>query len=177
MFGCIIFHCAAQLNIWITVWVISWILTLDFYLRVFLLEDYGRPQSSSVSPRGGGYCSNASTPHSSNGGGGGSYTSNINGYGGAAGTATPTSTTSQLSNMLPGSPSASIFNTTPSKYKQYIDSIKSIARRFEFFQISKHNYKVHPQLCRIHNKFTLLLLRELFRTMITIFMNSKTDSS
>uniref|UniRef100_A0A6P7G6X8 Transcription factor collier-like n=1 Tax=Diabrotica virgifera virgifera TaxID=50390 RepID=A0A6P7G6X8_DIAVI len=77
-------------------------------------EDYGgRTQSSSVSPRGGGYCSNASTPHSSNGGGsyaGGGGGSNINGgYGGT----TPTSTTSQLSNMLPGSPSAGIFNSTP----------------------------------------------------------------
>ncbi|KAJ8911628.1 hypothetical protein NQ315_015169 [Exocentrus adspersus] len=70
-------------------------------------EDYGRTQSSSVSPRGGGYCSNASTPHSSNGGG--SYGGgNMNGYGGA----TPTSS-SQIANMLPGSPSAGIFNTTP----------------------------------------------------------------
>lgn len=76
--------------------------------RVFLLEDYGRTQSSSVSPRGGGYCSNASTPHSSTGG---NYPNNINGYGGA----TPTSTT-QLSNMLPSSPSAGIFNTTPRKF-------------------------------------------------------------
>ncbi|CAH1119008.1 unnamed protein product [Phaedon cochleariae] len=71
-------------------------------------EEYGgRPQSSSVSPRGAGYCSNASTPHSSNGGsyaGGG-----MGGYGGA----TPTSAASQLSNMVPGSPSAGIFNTTP----------------------------------------------------------------
>ncbi|XP_063245213.1 transcription factor collier [Bacillus rossius redtenbacheri] len=32
-------------------------------------EEYGRGQSSSVSPRGGGYGSSASTPHSSNGGG------------------------------------------------------------------------------------------------------------
>lgn len=31
-------------------------------------DDYGRTQSSSVSPRGGGYGSSASTPHSSNGG-------------------------------------------------------------------------------------------------------------
>uniref|UniRef100_A0A8D8Z6B6 Transcription factor collier n=2 Tax=Cacopsylla melanoneura TaxID=428564 RepID=A0A8D8Z6B6_9HEMI len=31
-------------------------------------DDYGRAQSSSVSPRGGGYGSSASTPHSSNGG-------------------------------------------------------------------------------------------------------------
>ncbi|CAH0553239.1 unnamed protein product [Brassicogethes aeneus] len=69
-------------------------------------EEYGRTQSSSVSPRGGGYCSSASTPHSSNGGG--SYASNMNGYGGS----TPTST-AQLSNMLPSSPSAGIFNTTP----------------------------------------------------------------
>ncbi|XP_022906621.1 transcription factor collier isoform X3 [Onthophagus taurus] len=73
-------------------------------------EEYARAQSSSVSPRGGGYCSSASTPHSSNGGGsyGGGSTTNMNGYGGA----TPTST-SQLSNMLPGSPSAGIFNSTP----------------------------------------------------------------
>ncbi|XP_065157423.1 transcription factor collier isoform X5 [Atheta coriaria] len=69
-------------------------------------EEYGRAQSSSVSPRGGGYCSSASTPHSSNGGsyGGGG---GMNGYGGA----TPTS-----NGMLPGSPSATgggIFNSTP----------------------------------------------------------------
>ncbi|XP_044258308.1 transcription factor collier isoform X2 [Tribolium madens] len=68
-------------------------------------EEYGRAQSSSVSPRGGGYCSSASTPHSSNGG---SYGGNMNGYGGA----TPTSS-AQLSNMLPSSPSAGIFNSTP----------------------------------------------------------------
>ncbi|XP_017786780.1 PREDICTED: transcription factor collier-like [Nicrophorus vespilloides] len=92
-------------------------------------EEYGgsRTQSSSVSPRGGGYCSSASTPHSSNGGGsygggsgsggggggssgggGGGGGGNMNGYGGS----TPTST-AQLSNMLPGSPSAGIFNSTP----------------------------------------------------------------
>ncbi|GJQ74174.1 hypothetical protein Trydic_g19088 [Trypoxylus dichotomus] len=68
-------------------------------------EEYGRTQTSSVSPRGGSYCSTASTPHSSNGG---SYGGNMNGYGGA----TPTSS-SQLSNMLPGSPSAGIFNSAP----------------------------------------------------------------
>ncbi|KAK9751466.1 Transcription factor COE1 helix-loop-helix domain [Popillia japonica] len=68
-------------------------------------EEYGRTQTSSVSPRGGSYCSTASTPHSSNGG---SYGGNMNGYGGA----TPTSS-SQLSNMLPGSPSAGLFNSAP----------------------------------------------------------------
>lgn len=100
----------------------------DFIGRVFLLEEYGRTQSSSVSPRGG-YCSSASTPHSSNGG---SYGGGANGSGGAptgassgSGTAppmnggygatTPTSG-SQLANMLPGSPSAGIFNSTSSKY-------------------------------------------------------------
>ncbi|KAJ8980606.1 hypothetical protein NQ317_017367 [Molorchus minor] len=81
--------------------------SLHFIVDI-VLKDYGRTQSSSVSPRGGGYCSNASTPHSSNGG---SYGSNMNGYGGA----TPTSS-SQISNMLPSSPSAGIFNTTPSQY-------------------------------------------------------------
>ncbi|XP_044735902.1 transcription factor collier-like [Chrysoperla carnea] len=75
-------------------------------------EEYGRGQSSSVSPRGGGYCSSASTPHSSNGGG--SYgtstgaSNNMNGYNGS----TPTSG-SQLSNMmLPGSPAGGIFNSS-----------------------------------------------------------------
>ncbi|KAI4459181.1 transcription factor coe family member [Holotrichia oblita] len=76
-----------------------------YVCEVFLLEEYGRTQTSSVSPRGGSYCSTASTPHSSNGG---SYGGNMNGYGGA----TPTSS-SQLSNMLPGSPSAGLFNSAP----------------------------------------------------------------
>ncbi|XP_044762100.1 transcription factor collier isoform X4 [Coccinella septempunctata] len=67
-------------------------------------DEYGRAQSSSVSPRGGGYCSSASTPHSSNGG------SFVNGaYGGS----TPTSTPLNTSNMLPGSPSTGIFNSVP----------------------------------------------------------------
>lgn len=93
--------------------------------RVFLLEEYqqGRGQSSSVSPGrggtgngagsagGGGYCSSASTPHSSNGGGsypGGSATP-MNGYGNT----TPTSA-AQLGNMLPASPTG-IFNSASSK--------------------------------------------------------------
>ncbi|XP_045483035.1 transcription factor collier isoform X1 [Harmonia axyridis] len=67
-------------------------------------DEYGRAQSSSVSPRGGGYCSSASTPHSSNGG------SFVNGaYGGS----TPTSTPLNSSSMLPGSPSTGIFNSVP----------------------------------------------------------------
>lgn len=104
--------------------------------RVFLLEEFGgRAQSnSSVSPRGntntnGGYCSSASTPHSSNGGS--SYTGggNMNGYStsvsaavaaaaaaasvaaAVSGSSTPTSI-----NMMPGSPNsggAGLFNTTP----------------------------------------------------------------
>lgn len=86
--------------------------------RVFLLEEYGgRAQSSSVSPRGGGYCSSASTPHSSNGGsyGGGTGPGSagggaMNGYGGT----TPTSA-AQLGNMLPGSPSSGLFNSASSK--------------------------------------------------------------
>lgn len=36
-------------------------------------DDYGRGQSSSVSPRGGGYGSSASTPHSTNGTNGSTY--------------------------------------------------------------------------------------------------------
>ncbi|XP_049837733.1 transcription factor collier, partial [Schistocerca gregaria] len=52
-------------------------------------QEYGRAQSSSVSPRGGGYGSSASTPHSSNGGGGGggSYGNSTGGGAGAAGSA------------------------------------------------------------------------------------------
>ncbi|XP_026471979.1 transcription factor collier [Ctenocephalides felis] len=60
-------------------------------------DEYGRQQSSSVSPRGG-YCSSASTPHSS---GGGSY--------GGANAYAPAPNMSGL----PGSPaSAGIFNST-----------------------------------------------------------------
>jgi hypothetical protein len=102
-----------------------------FIGRVFLLEEYGRAQSSSVSPRGGGYCSSASTPHSSNGG---SYGGNMNGYGGA----TPTST-AQLSNMLPSSPSAGIFNSTPSEFfpptKNIVNSVRSDDSSFTLFWI------------------------------------------
>lgn len=65
-------------------------------------DEYTRAQSSSVSPRGG-YCSSASTPHSS---GGGSYGSG-NGYG-----PTPNMTS------LPSSP-ASVFNSASSKYRNY----------------------------------------------------------
>lgn len=64
-------------------------------------DEYTRAQSSSVSPRGG-YCSSASTPHSS---GGGSY-GGSNGYG-------PTPNMSSL----PSSP-ASVFNSTSSKFSQ-----------------------------------------------------------
>lgn len=65
-------------------------------------DDYQRGQSSSVSPRGG-YCSSASTPHSS----GGSYGTTAvatNGYG-------PTPNMSTLSSS-PGS----VFNSTSSEY-------------------------------------------------------------
>lgn len=95
-----------------------------FIGRVFLLEEYGRAQSSSVSPRGGGYCSSASTPHSSNGG---SYVGNINGYG----STTPTST-AQISNMLPGSPSTGIFNSTASKLKS-IPKLLTIQTKWRFW--------------------------------------------
>lgn len=62
-------------------------------------EDYQRTQTSSVSPRGG-YCSSASTPHSS---GGGSYgAGNGNGYAPNMGTLTASS--------------SSVFNSTSSKY-------------------------------------------------------------
>ncbi|GLV31767.1 knot [Carabus blaptoides fortunei] len=89
-------------------------------------EEYGRAQSSSVSPRGG-YCSSASTPHSSNGGsyGGGtgatapvpSSAPTMNGYGAA----TPTSG-AQLANMLPGSPSGGIFNSTSRAMSSLVSS-------------------------------------------------------
>lgn len=65
-------------------------------------DDYQRGQSSSVSPRGG-YCSSASTPHSS---GGGSYGNGAtNSYG---------SNVNALS-----SPSSSVFNSTSSKFYFY----------------------------------------------------------
>lgn len=62
-------------------------------------DDYQRTQTSSVSPRGG-YCSSASTPHSS---GGGSYgAGNGNGYAPNMGTLSASS--------------SSVFNSTSSKY-------------------------------------------------------------
>lgn len=62
-------------------------------------DDYQRTQTSSVSPRGG-YCSSASTPHSS---GGGSYgASSGNGYAPNMGTLSASS--------------SSVFNSTSSKY-------------------------------------------------------------
>ncbi|XP_033611511.1 transcription factor collier isoform X3 [Cryptotermes secundus] len=88
-------------------------------------EEYGRTQSSSVSPRGGGYGSSASTPHSSNGGGSyvtgastgvtmnGSYSTATPGTGTGSGAATG-GTGSQLTNMgVPGSPATSgLFNSS-----------------------------------------------------------------
>lgn len=68
-------------------------------------DDYQRGQSSSVSPRGG-YCSSASTPHSSGGnsyGGGG----NNNGYG-------------PNMNTLSSS-SASVFNSTSSECSFFVN--------------------------------------------------------
>lgn len=64
-------------------------------------DDYQRGQSSSVSPRGG-YCSSASTPHSSGGNSYGGGGGNNNGYG-------------PNMNTLSSS-SASVFNSTSSKY-------------------------------------------------------------
>lgn len=108
--------------------------------RVFLLEEYqqGRGQSSSVSPgrnaagttgSAGGYCSSASTPHSSNGG---SYsatgtTTPMNGYGNT----TPTSA-AQLGNMLPGSPTG-IFNSATSKFQKFFINIKAEPSSFGDF--------------------------------------------
>lgn len=83
--------------------------------RVSLLEEYGRGQSSSVSPRGGGYGSSASTPHSSNGGGG-SY-GNSSGGGGPAMNGGGYGSGGQLASM--GSPvstaAGGLFNSSSSK--------------------------------------------------------------
>jgi len=74
-------------------------------------DEYSRAQSSSVSPRGGGggYCSSASTPHSSTGGSGSYGTTSItNGYG------PPPIQMSGLSTSSPAS-TANVFNSTSSK--------------------------------------------------------------
>lgn len=71
-------------------------------------DEYSRAQSSSVSPRGGGgYCSSASTPHSSTGGSGSGYgtTSIGNGYGAPI----------QMSGLSTTSSAANVFNTTSSE--------------------------------------------------------------
>ncbi|XP_075221713.1 EBF transcription factor knot [Lycorma delicatula] len=77
-------------------------------------EEYGRGQSSSVSPRGG-YGSSASTPHSSNGG---SYNTAASMNGNYSGTApapapapVPPTSSTQLTNM--GSPAGGLFNSSP----------------------------------------------------------------
>ncbi|KAG8244123.1 Transcription factor [Homalodisca vitripennis] len=80
-------------------------------------EDYGRGQSSSVSPRGGGYGSSASTPHSSNGG---SYNA-ASGVNGGNYTAPGSAAPAQLTNM--GSPAGGLFNSSsigpPDHYGSY----------------------------------------------------------
>jgi early B-cell factor len=79
----------------------------QFFNNQTAADEYSRAQSSSVSPRGGGgYCSSASTPHSSTGGSA-SYgtTSLANGYGPPApmtGLSSPAST-------------ANVFNSASSK--------------------------------------------------------------
>ena len=82
---------------------------------IWTVDEYSRAQSSSVSPRGGGYCSSASTPHSSTGGSGSYGTTSIsNGYGPAP---------IQMSGLSTSSPasSASVFNSTSSKYFNYLN--------------------------------------------------------
>ncbi|XP_070503478.1 transcription factor collier isoform X1 [Chironomus tepperi] len=74
-------------------------------------DEYSRAQSSSVSPRGGGgYCSSASTPHSSTGGSASYGTTLTNGYGPPA----PIQMTG-LSTSSPAS-SANVFNSTSSEF-------------------------------------------------------------
>lgn len=81
----------------------------------YLADEYSRAQSSSVSPRGGGYCSSASTPHSSTGGSGSYGTTSIaNGYG------PPPIQMSGLSTTSPAS-SANVFNSTSSKFERQKD--------------------------------------------------------
>lgn len=77
----------------------------------FYADEYQRGQSSSVSPRG--YCSSASTPHSSGGGsyGGGGGGGNGGGGGGGGGV------NGYGSNLgLSSSSPASVFNSTSSMF-------------------------------------------------------------
>ncbi|XP_069964412.1 transcription factor collier isoform X2 [Bactrocera oleae] len=88
-------------------------------------DDYQRAQSSSVSPRGG-YCSSASTPHSS----GGSYGATVaaNGYG-------PTTNMGTLS-----SSPASIFNSTSSSaFSPLISTVSS-----PWHQALVQHHHTHP---------------------------------
>lgn len=78
-------------------------------MLLFSADEYNRAQSSSVSPRGGGYCSSASTPHSSTGGSGG-YGTSLNGYG-------PPGPISGITGASPVS-SANVFNSTSSKIRK-----------------------------------------------------------
>lgn len=100
---------------------------------LLIADDPYRAQSSSVSPRGGGYCSSTSTPST---GGSGSYatTSITNGYG-------------------PPPTSANVFNSTSSKLFLEIDVTLVSWFYFSFFcsllQIKGHINRIGSVLIHI----------------------------
>lgn len=96
---------------------------IDSLLLCPFPDDYQRGTSSSVSPRGG-YCSSASTPHSSNGGGG-SY-SNANAANAQANSAAAVNGYSNMG-AIPSSP-ASVFNSTSSEYPKGVRGWFSISQ-------------------------------------------------
>ncbi|XP_054258157.1 transcription factor collier [Macrosteles quadrilineatus] len=100
-------------------------------------EDYGRAQSSSVSPRGGGYGSSASTPHSSNGG---SYNTGSGVNGGSYTTPGNTPAT-QLTNM--GSPAGGLFNSS-SRVGSLVSSPFATMNPFALPTCNSQNYGSSP---------------------------------
>ncbi|XP_069677853.1 transcription factor collier isoform X2 [Periplaneta americana] len=127
-------------------------------------EEYGRAQSSSVSPRGGGYGSSASTPHSSNGGGSyvtgattgvtmnGSYSTATPGAGAGTGTGSGSAagaTGSQLTSMgVPGSGSpatSGLFNSV-SRVGSLVSSPFATMNPFALPTCNSQTYGTSPLL-------------------------------
>ncbi|PSN50680.1 hypothetical protein C0J52_09326, partial [Blattella germanica] len=120
--------------------------------------EYGRAQSSSVSPRGGGYGSSASTPHSSNGGGSyvtgattgvtmnGSYSTATPGAGAGGGTVTSVAG-SQLTNMgVPGSPAATGLFNSSSRVGSLVSSPFATMNPFALPTCNSQTYGTSPLL-------------------------------
>lgn len=121
-------------------------------------DEYQRGQSSSVSPRGG-YCSSASTPHSS---GGGSYGGgNGNAYAPNIGALSSTS--------------SSVFNSTSSKPIHRFEIETNIILHFATFRLVDHlcfvSYSTTTH-ARCFTNFWIIILISIYLTLVHLFFLS-----